>query len=88
MDLFQQDLRIDNHTVSNQAFFPGVQDSGRNQMTDGLFTVDDEGVADTGTGFPKVDIGAYERDVNSPPPDTTFHVPGDYNTIQEAIFAS
>ena len=50
---------------------------------------DDTGVADTGAGTPPiVDMGAYERQINTPPADTTFYVPGDYSTIQAAIGAA
>jgi predicted outer membrane repeat protein len=47
--------------------------------------VDDAGVADTGWGTPPiVDMGAYERQEDSAGPSTVT-VPGDFQTIQEAI---
>jgi hypothetical protein len=45
MDLFQQDLRIDDDTVSDQALLSRMQDPGRDQVADGLLTIDNEGVA-------------------------------------------
>jgi hypothetical protein len=46
---------------------------------------DDAGVVDTGIGYPCVDMGAYERQSDSP--YVTVHVPGNFATIQEAIDA-
>ncbi len=48
--------------------------------------VDDAGVADTGAGTPPiVDMGAYERQLDSHTGGITIYVPTDYGTIQGAI---
>jgi len=51
--------------------------------------MDDARVDDTGTGTsPIVDMGAYERQIDTPGEGTIIYVPGDYVFIQSAINAT
>jgi len=48
--------------------------------------IDDAGMPDTGNGSaPLVDMGAYERQIDSPPVPGIIHVPADFPTILHAV---
>src|SRR5262249_710939 len=44
-DLLEEDARVDDDAVADDAHLPGVEDAGRDQMQDGLLAAYDQGVA-------------------------------------------
>ncbi len=90
VDADNDDLRLDCSSPSTDAGDNDAVPEGVTTDLDGNPRfVDDAGVADTGNpgdaGPPVVDMGAYERQVDSAP--SLINVPADFATIQEAIDA-